>query len=272
MSMHLLNPSGGATRMADRALSLITSYENGSVKLWRYRNVEKERSIEGLGWECLWSFKLHVESVMATAVSLDRSIALSVSADHLVGRYDLKADLISNLETIGTVFRMKHPGNGAVAFHDDGRVCAIGGWDGRVRLYSTKTFKALGTLVYHKDALQALSFAHARPVAARHHHQHYPEDSAGGGGECGARVADISTDTNASRSDDGEDGEDNVVVDDDDDCGDADEGSDEDDEMSGEEKARRSRWLVSGGKDGRVVVWALMDFTARGDNDGRREH
>jgi hypothetical protein len=115
MSMHLLKPSGGATRMADRVLSLITSYENGSVKLWRYRNIEKERSIEGLGWECLWSFKLHVESgkrsatllclrgvsinshnctiattVMATAVSLDRSIALSVSADHLVGRYDLK--------------------------------------------------------------------------------------------------------------------------------------------------------------------------------------
>ena len=60
--MHLLKPSDGATRMADRVLSLITSYENGSVKLWRYRNVEKERSIEGLGWECLWSFKLHVES------------------------------------------------------------------------------------------------------------------------------------------------------------------------------------------------------------------
>jgi hypothetical protein len=118
MSMHILNtPSGDATRMADKALSLITSYENGSVKRWRYRNIEKERSIEGLGWECLWSFKLHVESgkrsaalyycaylvflsnsricailmtVMATAVSLDRSIALSVSADHLVGRYDLK--------------------------------------------------------------------------------------------------------------------------------------------------------------------------------------
>jgi hypothetical protein len=114
-----------------------------------------------------------------------------------------------------------------------------------VRLYSTKTFKALGTLVYHKDALQALSFARARPGAARHHHQPYPG--------CG--------------------GEDNVV---DDDCNDADEGNDEDedddDEMSGEEKARRSRWLVSGGKDGRVVVWGLMDFTAREDNDRRREH
>lgn len=140
-----------------------------------------------------------------------------------------------------------------------------------MRLYSTKTFKALGTLVYHKDALQALSFTRVRPVAARHCHQHYPIDNAGCGGEGGARVADIPADTNASRSDDDDHGEDNVV---DDDCSDADEGNDEDedDEMSGEEKARRSRWLVSGGKDGRVVVWALMDFTARGDNDGRKEH
>jgi hypothetical protein len=41
--------------------------------------------------------------------------------------------------------------------------------------------------------------------------------------------------------------------------------------MSREEKARRCRWLVSGGKDGRVVVWGLMDFTARGDNSSRSE-
>ena len=62
MSMHLLPAPSGVTKPADRALSLITSYENGSVKLWRYRNIEKERSIEGVGWECIWSLKLHVES------------------------------------------------------------------------------------------------------------------------------------------------------------------------------------------------------------------
>jgi hypothetical protein len=63
MSMHLLPArSNNATTMADRALSLIASYENGSVKLWQYRDVERERSIEGVGWQCVWSLKLHVES------------------------------------------------------------------------------------------------------------------------------------------------------------------------------------------------------------------
>jgi len=64
MSMHLL-PAPEATDgtpNSHRALSLISSYENGSVKLWKYRNVAKERSIEGIGWECVWSSKLHVES------------------------------------------------------------------------------------------------------------------------------------------------------------------------------------------------------------------
>jgi ASTRA-associated protein 1 len=62
MSMHLLPARSGARKPEDRALSLMISYENGSVKLWKYRNVEKERSIEGVGWECIWSLKLHVES------------------------------------------------------------------------------------------------------------------------------------------------------------------------------------------------------------------
>ena len=62
MSMHLLPAPSGASKMAHRAPSLLASYENGGVKLWRYRNIEKERSIEGVGWECIWSLKLHVES------------------------------------------------------------------------------------------------------------------------------------------------------------------------------------------------------------------
>ena len=72
-----------------------------------------------------------------------------------------------------------------------------------VRLYSTKSFKPLGTLQYHKVACQAAEFARSQWV---------------------------------------------------------DKGDEDDDEK---EKARRSRWLVSGGKDQRPTVWELMDFSKK---------
>ncbi|PSR78992.1 hypothetical protein PHLCEN_2v7179 [Hermanssonia centrifuga] len=89
---------------------------------------------------------------MAMAISKDRRVALSVSADHLVGRYDLlviygeflllsakyphylafqAAEDAENVQSSCTVHRTKHPGNGSIAIRDDGRVCAIGGWDGK---------------------------------------------------------------------------------------------------------------------------------------------
>lgn len=36
--------------------------------------------------------------------------------------------------------------------------------------------------------------------------------------------------------------------------------SDEEEEMSREDMARRSRWLASAGRDGRVAIWALISF------------
>src|SRR5882757_9379742 len=86
---------------------------------------------------------------MAMAVSLDCTFALTVSADHLVGRYDLLVcssssarvyllmpllktqEGASEFTSIGTTFKTKHPGNGAIAIRGDGRVCAVGGWDGK---------------------------------------------------------------------------------------------------------------------------------------------
>ena len=67
MSMHLLpgRPPIGAVPSSSESRSkhpqLLTSYENGSVSMWQY-SVGKERSIEGIGWERLWSTKMHVES------------------------------------------------------------------------------------------------------------------------------------------------------------------------------------------------------------------
>ncbi|KAF5382082.1 hypothetical protein D9615_004317 [Tricholomella constricta] len=143
-------------------LRLLCAYESGSVTLRRYARTDKATSVEGKGWEVIWDAKLHVESnecraVMAMRVSRANDVALTVSADHLVGRYDLTAANVDGC----VAHRTKHPGNGAVAIRDDGRVCAVAGWDGSIRLYATRTMKPLGALRYHKTGCQAVEFAWA---------------------------------------------------------------------------------------------------------------
>ncbi|KAG2145293.1 uncharacterized protein EDB93DRAFT_1287941 [Suillus bovinus] len=160
MSMHLFYSalSAPSSSTSTRELRLLCAYEDGSVVLRKRTAPENKQTVEGRGREVVWKSKLHVESVMAMAVSSDCTLALTVSADHLVGRYDL-LEVTSESTPAGTAFKTKHPGNGAIAIRSDGRVCAIGGWDGKVQLYSTKTLKLLGTLVHHKQGCQAVIFA-----------------------------------------------------------------------------------------------------------------
>ncbi|PAV16243.1 WD-40 repeat-containing [Pyrrhoderma noxium] len=151
MALHLFRKSDD--------LHLLSAYESGEVALRRCV-AATDKTIEGIGWERLWITKLHVESVMSMAVSHDCSFALTVSADHIIGQYKL-------FECEGEQFtkqRTKHAGNGGIKLRSDGRVCVVGGWDGKVRLFSTKSFKSLGTLSYHTKSCPALAFAHSKPT------------------------------------------------------------------------------------------------------------
>jgi hypothetical protein len=93
---------------SSQQLRLLTAYEDGSVAL---RATDRKTSVEGVGWYKLWTAKLHVESgrvgpvslstyshtprtVMAMAVTLDGTLALSVSADHIIGRYNLAVRVV----------------------------------------------------------------------------------------------------------------------------------------------------------------------------------
>lgn len=216
MSMHLFYSTSSAPSSSTsvRELRLLCAYEDGSVVLRKRTAPENKQTVEGRGWEVVWKSKLHVESVMAMTVSADRTFALTVSADHLVGRYDLlkTQEEASESTSAGTAFKTKHPGNGAVAIRSDGRVCAIGGWDGKVRLYSTKTLKLLGTLVHHKQGCQAVMFASHT--------------------DCVPLCGDLKED----------------------------DFSDDDDEITVEEKHARGRWLIAGSTDAKVSIWALINF------------
>jgi WD40 repeat protein len=161
MSLHLYHQSqsrASTSAAQDKSLCLLCAYEDGSVVLREYDQKNKETSVEGVGWNIVWKSKLHVESIMAMRVSRSNDFALTISADNLICRYDL---LIENPspEKDFIAFRTNHAGNGSIVIRDDGKVTAVGGWDGKIRLYSTKSFKRLGTLKYHKFACQCLEFA-----------------------------------------------------------------------------------------------------------------
>lgn len=67
---------------------------------------------------------------MSLAVSPDKKIALTTSADHLIVRYTLVPDLPEGVPR-AEMFKTKQVGNASVSIKSDGKVCAAGGWDGR---------------------------------------------------------------------------------------------------------------------------------------------
>lgn len=108
----------------------------------------------------------------------------------------------------------------------------------RVRLFSAATSKPLGTLVSHRETVHALAFAHlafspSQPIA----------------------LTDNETSSAETETATTEYPESTVNLEDDDD-------SDADDEV--DSISPRERWLASGGKDGKVALWGLMDFSATG--------
>jgi hypothetical protein len=53
----------------------------------------------------------------------------------------------------------KHAGQQSLHVRSDGRLLVTGGWDSRVRIYSTKTLKEMAVLKWHKDGVYATAFS-----------------------------------------------------------------------------------------------------------------
>jgi len=112
-------------------------------------------------WRRLWRKKVHNEAIMAMTLSPKHDFAFSVSADHQLVRYSV--DGSAGDKSSAKVASTKQIGNSSLAVMHDGKVVAVGGWDGSVRLFSTKSLKSLGTLSYHRHSCDAIAFV---PVAA----------------------------------------------------------------------------------------------------------
>lgn len=95
-------------------------------------------------------------AVMAMITDPTLTRAWTVSADHLLISYDLVTPASQSIKS----WSNGHVGHASLALSPDGNVLAVGGWDGRVRLFSAATGKPLGDLAYHRETVQALCFAH----------------------------------------------------------------------------------------------------------------
>ena len=100
---------------------------------------------------------------MAMTDNADLTRAWTVSADHRLVTYDFTAPSASSSTKVWSI---GHIGHASLALSADERVLAVGGWDGKVRLFSSATGKPLGGLAYHRDTVHSLCFAHARVETA----------------------------------------------------------------------------------------------------------
>lgn len=135
-------------------LRLAAGYEDGSLQAWSMATGGSTLEPE-LGW----SHRPHTESVMAVHYQPQQRMLLSVGADARLAYMQLDADAHATPRMV----TLPRPGNACVAARWDGRIVAVGGWDGAVRVLSEQGM-LLGTLAYHKEGIQSLAYWCADPV------------------------------------------------------------------------------------------------------------
>ncbi|KAF9581727.1 ASTRA complex subunit, partial [Lunasporangiospora selenospora] len=149
---------------------MLVAYEDGSVTLFREGSLPKMAG-GGAGarlskreMEVLWSVKRHREPVLALDISRDRRFGISCGSDNILVKYQLE-----NRDTQGTpeidTISLKANGIADVRIRDDSKIVALAGWDGRIRVFSSKTLKPLAVLSYHREGLYCLGFANVSTKA-----------------------------------------------------------------------------------------------------------
>ena len=141
------------TKESGASLKLLAGYEDGRVALWDCHSAT-----------LLSSTVLHPEPVMCLDYSEQLNKGISGSADDNIHVWTID----KNTEAICPVQRLQitNPGLNCVLFRDDYKFFISGGWDHKIRLFSTKNHKALAVLSYHRDSVQCVACASDLTLAA----------------------------------------------------------------------------------------------------------
>lgn len=132
-------------RIHENCLEIVSGMEDGHVTAW---------SLPLDTWEAqqLWSFKPHIETVLALGLAPSQDYVVSVGADRSMVQIGFKKD------SKPATYTAPRPGQACVALRDDDKMMAVGGWDGTTRLYKRPTMELWTSLRYHRESVQALAF------------------------------------------------------------------------------------------------------------------
>lgn len=68
-------------------------------------------------------------------------------------------NLSSDILTSKRALTLKNPGTSVINIRPDKKLFTVGNWDGRLRIYSQKTFKLLAVLDQHKSTVHDISYS-----------------------------------------------------------------------------------------------------------------
>lgn len=137
----------------DSDVAIVAGFESGSTCLWH-------RPATGAGdWKMALACNAHAQPVLSLAIAQTHAAYFTSAADAIIARYPLTLTKASKVQGADKSVQTKHAGQQGLTVRSDGKLFATAGWDGRVRVYSTKTMRELAVLKWHKQGCYALAFA-----------------------------------------------------------------------------------------------------------------
>lgn len=125
-------------------MSLLAGYEDGTLAIW---DVHKQTLSS--------SIKLFDDPIMALCLDVKTMRVLASSAGKKLK--SVKFNEMLNLDLLDTV-QTQFSGCSAMTIRHDSKLVFVGGWDGRVRIYSWKKMKLLAVLKYHTETINCICF------------------------------------------------------------------------------------------------------------------
>ncbi|PIA89250.1 ASTRA-associated protein 1 [Cercospora beticola] len=137
---------------SNRDLLVVAGYESGHACIW---SQPSSKSGAPAKWQCVYSAKSHAQPALSLDIATGSGVFYTSGADAIIARHPLDPKAGSDTKTLQT----KHAGQQGLITRDDEKIFATAGWDGRMRVYSTKGFKELAVLKWHKGGCYAIAFA-----------------------------------------------------------------------------------------------------------------